>query len=171
MRPRRRTPAAASCRRRWRWPSASGRNGTALLRAVALGYDVGCRLTMSLDAYEFRDGRPFDAQLRPDVRRRGGRRRARRPGRRARRAHLLSYAAQQASGVSCWMRDEEHIEKAFDFGGMPARNGVAAATMVAHGFTGVEDVFSGERNFFVAYGRAPDARRARCANSARPTRS
>ena len=50
---------------------------------------------------------------------------------------------------------EEHIEKAFDFGGMPARNGVAAATMVAHGFSGVEDVFSGERSFFVAYGRSP----------------
>src|SRR5262249_58891971 len=70
--------------------------------------------------------------------------------------YLLSYAAQQASGISCWMRDEEHIEKAFDFGGMPARNGVAAATMVAHGFTGLEDVLSGERNFFVAYGRSPD---------------
>jgi 2-methylcitrate dehydratase PrpD len=39
---------------------------------------------------------------------------------------------------------------------MPARNGVAAALMVAHGFTGVEDVFAGERNFFVAYGREPD---------------
>jgi 2-methylcitrate dehydratase PrpD len=65
--------------------------------------------------------------------------------------HLLSYTCQQTSGVSCWMRDEEHIEKAFDFGGMPARNGTAAAAMVSHGFTGVEDVFSGERNFFVAY--------------------
>jgi 2-methylcitrate dehydratase PrpD len=39
---------------------------------------------------------------------------------------------------------------------MPARNGVAAAAMVAHGFTAVEDVFAGERNFFVAYGRAPN---------------
>jgi 2-methylcitrate dehydratase PrpD len=66
----------------------------------------------------------------------------------------LSYTAQQCSGVSCWMRDEEHIEKAFDFGGMPARNGVAAAAMVAAGFTGVEDVFSGERNFFIAYDEA-----------------
>ena len=47
------------------------------------------------------------------------------------------------------MRDGEHVEKAFDFGGMPARNGVAAATMVAHGFTGVDDVFSGERSFFL----------------------
>jgi 2-methylcitrate dehydratase PrpD len=54
------------------------------------------------------------------------------------------------------MRDVEHVEKAFDFGGMPARNGVAAATMVASGFTGVDDVFAGERNFFVAYGRKPD---------------
>jgi len=53
------------------------------------------------------------------------------------------------------MRDEEHIEKAFDFGGMPARNGVYAATMVAQGFSGVEDVFSGERSFYVAYGRDP----------------
>jgi 2-methylcitrate dehydratase PrpD len=55
------------------------------------------------------------------------------------------------------MRDREHVEKAFDFGGMPARNGVAAATMVAHGFTGVDDVFAGERSFFVAYGRNPDS--------------
>jgi len=54
------------------------------------------------------------------------------------------------------MRDGKHVEKAFDFGGMPARNGVAAATMVANGFTGVDDVFAGERNFFVAYGRKPD---------------
>jgi 2-methylcitrate dehydratase PrpD len=70
--------------------------------------------------------------------------------------HLLSFTAQQASGISCWMRDGEHVEKAFDFGGMPARNGVAAATMVAQGFTGVDDVLAGERGFFVAYGRKPN---------------
>jgi 2-methylcitrate dehydratase PrpD len=70
--------------------------------------------------------------------------------------YLLSFTAQQASGLSCWMRDGDHIEKSFDFGGMPARNGVAAAAMVAHGFTGVDDVFAGERNFFVAYGRKPE---------------
>jgi 2-methylcitrate dehydratase PrpD len=125
-------------------------NGTAFLRAVALGYDVGCRMTMALHAYDFREaghsthtfGPMFGAAaaagslagLKYDQVR-----------------HLLSYTAQQTSGVSCWMRDAEHVEKAFDFGGMPARNGVAAAAMVAHGFTGVEDVFSGERNFFVAY--------------------
>src|SRR5688572_10758793 len=141
-----------------------GCGGTAFLRAVALGYDVGCRMTMALHAYNFREvghsthtfGPMFGAAaaagslagLKYDQVR-----------------HLLSYTAQQTSGVSCWMRDAEHIEKAFDFGGMPARNGVAAAAMVAHGFTGVEDVFSGERNFFVAYdeskriGKAPQPER------------
>jgi 2-methylcitrate dehydratase PrpD len=131
------------------------RTGTALLRAVALGYDVCCRLTQSLDAIQFRAdghsthsfGPTFGAAAAAGALAGLDARRIR---------YLLSYAAQQASGLSCWMRDEEHIEKAFDFGGMPARNGVAAATMVAHGFTGVEDVFSGERCFFVAYGRAPD---------------
>jgi 2-methylcitrate dehydratase PrpD len=70
--------------------------------------------------------------------------------------HLLSYCAQQASGVACNVRDSEHVEKAFDFGGMPARNGVAAALMVAAGFTGVDDVFSGERNFLDAYSARPE---------------
>jgi len=131
------------------------RNGAALIRAVALGYDVGCRLTQSLDAYQFRNdghsthsfGPMFGAAAAAGVLARLRERQVR---------HLLSFTAQQASGVSCWMRDGEHVEKAFDFGGMPARNGVAAATMVAHGFTGVDDVFAGERNFFVAYGREPD---------------
>jgi 2-methylcitrate dehydratase PrpD len=132
-----------------------GRNGEALLRAVALGYDVATRLTMSLNAFRFREdglsthsyGPTFGAAAAAGSIARVNERQAR---------HLLSYAAQQASGISCWMRDEEHIEKAFDFGGMPARNGVTAATMVAQGFSGVEDVFSGERNFFVAHGRPAD---------------
>lgn len=130
-------------------------SGAALLRAVALGYDVGCRITQSLGALKFRAaghsthsfGPTFGAAAAAGALARVDEQRAR---------YLISYAAQQASGISCWMRDEGHIEKAFDFGGMPARNGVTAALMVAHGFTGVEDVFSGERNFFVAYGDSPD---------------
>jgi 2-methylcitrate dehydratase PrpD len=128
------------------------RNGEALLRAVALGYDVATRLTMSLNAFKFREdglsthsyGPTFGAAAAAGSLLKLNENQAR---------YLLSYAAQQASGISCWMRDEEHIEKAFDFGGMPARNGVTAATMVAQGFSGVEDVFSGERNFLVAHGR------------------
>jgi hypothetical protein len=34
---------------------------------------------------------------------------------------LLSYTAQQASGLASWQRDTEHVEKAFDFGGMPVK--------------------------------------------------
>jgi 2-methylcitrate dehydratase PrpD len=132
-----------------------GRDGRSLLRAIALGYDVGCRLMQSLDAYQFREdghsthsfGPMFGAAAAAG---------ALAGLKQTQVRHLLSYTAQQASGISCWMRDEDHIEKAFDFGGMPARNGVAAALMVAHGFTGVEDALSGERSFFVAYGRKPD---------------
>jgi 2-methylcitrate dehydratase PrpD len=66
--------------------------------------------------------------------------------------HAFSFAAQQASGVPYWERDREHIEKAFDFGGMGARNGVTAATMIAAGFTGVDDFLSGTKNLFTAVG-------------------
>ena len=55
-------------------------------------------------------------------------------------------------------RDPEHIEKAYGMGGMPAHNGTQAALMVAHGFTGVEDMFSGERDFFFTF--AQDGNRA-----------
>jgi 2-methylcitrate dehydratase PrpD len=125
-------------------------SGTQLLRAVALGYDLCARLNLSLHPYDFRQaghsthsfgpsfGAAAAASLLAGLDYNGMR-------------HALSYTAQQCSGISCWMRDEEHIEKAFDFGGMPARNGTAAASMVSSGFTAVEDVFSGERNFYVAY--------------------
>jgi len=36
--------------------------------------------------------------------------------------HAFSYAGQQASGIGYWTRDHEHVEKAFDFAGMGARN-------------------------------------------------
>ncbi len=65
---------------------------------------------------------------------------------------LFSFAAQQASGVPYWERDREHIEKAFDFGGMGARNGVTAATMIAAGMTGIDDPLSGDKNLFTALG-------------------
>src|SRR5205807_3773639 len=64
---------------------------------------------------------------------------------------LLSFTAQQASGLASWQRDTDHIEKAFDFGGMRARGGVTAALLVQAGATGVDDVFSGADNFFQAF--------------------
>jgi 2-methylcitrate dehydratase PrpD len=130
-------------------------SGTALIKAVVLGYDVAARVNLALGADAlaaaargthsiggtFGAGAAAGALLGLDERQ-------------AR--HLLSLCAQQASGVACNVRDAEHVEKAFDFGGMPARNGVTAATLVAAGATGVDDVFSGERNFLQAYGPQPD---------------
>ena len=135
-------------------------SGVALLRAVALGYDVAARLNMSLHGSHFRAvghlthcfGPMFGAAA-------AGAALAGLDPRQVR--HVLSYTAQQTSGLSTYMFDIDHIEKAFDFGGMPARGGISAVTMVEAGFTGVEDVFSGERNFYVAFdesgriGRAP----------------
>jgi 2-methylcitrate dehydratase PrpD len=64
--------------------------------------------------------------------------------------YAVSYAAQQVSGLWSWVRDAEHVEKAFDFSGMGARNGVTAAIMAQMGFSGVWDVFDGEHNVLEA---------------------
>jgi 2-methylcitrate dehydratase PrpD len=131
------------------------RGGADLIRAVALGYDVGARLTMSLGyaspntathsthslGTAFGAAASAAALLRFEP---------------ARVRHVLSYAAQQASGCPYWHRDGEHVEKAFDFGGMGARNGVAGAMMVAAGMSGVDDPFAGVGNFFFAFGQKPE---------------
>ena len=130
-------------------------SGTALLRAVALGYDIGTRLSKSLGGYEFSEaghdthsfGPMFGAAAAAGALAGLDAGQVR---------HMLSYTAQQASGLSNYARDTEHVEKAFIFGGMPARNGAAAATMVASGMSGIDDSFSGQRNFFFAFGTKGD---------------
>lgn len=137
------------------------RGCTAFLRAVTLGYDVCTRLSLALGAVQFGRlghmthcfGATFGAATASAALAKLNATQVR---------HVLTYAAQQASGLSTYGRDLEHVEKAFDFGGMPARNGVTAATLVASGCTATDDVFTGERNFFLAHdeshriGRTPD---------------
>jgi 2-methylcitrate dehydratase PrpD len=129
-------------------------SGAALLNAVVLGYDLCCRFLMALgpdsvrandrsaEGYSSTFGATaaaaaiagFDEmQMR----------------------YAISYAVQQVSGVWSWERDVEHIEKAFDFSGMGARNGVAAATMIQAGFTGVVDALDDEPNVFRAHSAEP----------------
>jgi 2-methylcitrate dehydratase PrpD len=135
-----------------------GASGEQFIRAVVLGYDIAARANYALDpealAAALRGthsiGGTFGAGAAAGVLLKLDERQAR---------HTLSLCAQQASGIGCHVRDPEHVEKAFDFGGMPARNGVTAATMVAAGLTGVDDVFSGERNFLDAFAAQPDAAR------------
>jgi 2-methylcitrate dehydratase PrpD len=127
-----------------------GASGMTFLKGVVAGYDIGCRLTQALGVHELNSrfrcthsiGGTFGAAsasavvLGLDEGQVG---------------QVLSYAAQQASGVIYYSRDPEHVEKAFVFGGMPARNGATAAIFVREGFTGVSDPFTGENNFLEAF--------------------
>ncbi len=65
--------------------------------------------------------------------------------------YLISYAAQQASGSRAWVGDDDHVEKAFDYAGMPARNGVTAAQLIKSGFTGNRDVLEGDQGIVKTY--------------------
>jgi len=126
-------------------------SGRQFLRAVTLGYDVGTRVTATLGRLEYM----FDSH-RSTHSIAGTFCAAAAAGCAAnlnaqQMRWLLSYTAQQASGTAAWQRDTDHIEKAFDFAGMPARNGVTAALLVQAGGTGVGDIFSGADNFFDAF--------------------
>ena len=162
-----RIPAARSCRRRSRPAKQFGIDGTRFLRAVALGYDVGTRVTMTLGGAAFQMRRTTARTASPATLARRPRPAASRGLDAQQMRWMLDYAAQQASGIAAWQRDTEHIEKSFVFAGMPARNGVTAALLIQAGGTGVDDIFSGADNFFAgvrAEGRpdTPDreARRA-----------
>jgi 2-methylcitrate dehydratase PrpD len=132
----------------------AGQSGLSLLKAVILGYDVGTRFNLSLGPRKLYAGGHsthsvgplFGATAAAAALMRFSPEQVR---------HLISYSVQQASGVQCWARDDQHIEKAFDFGGMTARNALAGATMVAAGFTGVADSLSGENNFYTAFSTNP----------------
>ena len=135
------------------------RSGRDLLRAVVLGYDVGTRLALSLGGGTFLDhydhsshafGGTFGscaagaALAGFDVRRT---------------EYALAYAVQLVSGIPCWLRDPDHMEKAFLFGGMPAQSGVQAVAMAAAGFTGSAEPLEGKPGLFSAFPDKADPRR------------
>jgi len=125
-------------------------DGPQFLRAVALGYDVGTRVSMTLGGQNFMNATHRDTHSLSE-----GFGAAAAAGSLAKLSAeqmrwLLDYAAQQSSGIAFWMRDSEHMEKAFVFGGMTARDGITAALLVQSGWTGVNDAFSGADNFLVA---------------------
>ena len=139
---------------------AFDRSGSALLKAVALGYDVTC--AVNIGAW-----RSFRAMQR-SVRTSHGV--GQTFGAAAAAASLeelsleqnryvLSYAAQQVAGIATFYRDPEHIGKAFTTSAMQAHAGVRAAELVRHGFTAIEDVFDGSPQVFDAFGEEGDANR------------
>ena len=132
-----------------------GADGTRMLRAVALGYDIGTRVTMTLGALDYQmETHHSSHSIAGDF---GS---AAAAGCVAglnsqQMRWILDYAAQQASGIAAWQRDTEHIEKSLVFAGWPARNGVTAALLIQIGGTGVDDILAGSDNFLMAF--APKA--------------
>jgi 2-methylcitrate dehydratase PrpD len=127
-----------------------GISGTHFLRAVALGWDVGARVTMNLGGVSWEKqthrsthsiANTFGASAAAGCAAGLGARQMR---------WLLDYAAQQASGTLAWQRDSGHIQKSLVFAGFPARNGVSAALIIQLGGTGVDDIFTGADNFLLA---------------------
>lgn len=138
-------PAALALGEQFRTPGAE------FIRAVVLGYDVGTRVMAAIapgnDGQKLTYGiaGTFGAAA-------AGGSVAGFDARKMR--FVLSYAAQQASGIESFPRDPDHTEKGFIFGGMPARSGVTAALLVHHGWTAVDDIMSGPHNFIT--GHAPN---------------
>jgi 2-methylcitrate dehydratase PrpD len=126
-----------------------GSSGKELLNAVALGYDLCCRFLLALNADLVRATHRSAEGTSSTMGSVGAAAALARLDEQGMR-HALSYAAQQVSGIWSWVRDAEHVEKAFDFSGMGARNGVTAAIMAQMGFSGVWDVFDGEHNVLIA---------------------
>jgi len=133
-----------------------GTDGTRMLRAVALGYDIGTRVTMTLGALDYQmtshrsshsiAGNFGSAAAAGCV-----------AGLNAQQMRwILDYASQQASGIAAWQRDTDHIEKSLVFAGWPARNGVSAALLIQIGGTGVDDIMSGSDNFLMAFNPKSD---------------
>jgi 2-methylcitrate dehydratase PrpD len=129
-----------------------GIDGMHFLRAVALGYDVGPRVSITLGGGGVLDhhmtshcvANTFGATAAAACTASLNARQMR---------WVLDYAAQQASGLASWQRDTDHIQKSLVFCGIPARNGVTAALLIQMGGTGVEDIMTGEDNFLAAFGR------------------
>jgi 2-methylcitrate dehydratase PrpD len=132
----------------------NGGSGMDMIRAVALGYDLCCRLLMALGPDHVRGTHRSAEGTSSTFGAVGGAAAMAKLDETGMRV-ALSYAAQQTSGLWSWVRDEDHVEKAFDFSGMGARNGVTAVTMVQAGFTGVSDVLDGEHNMLIALSTQP----------------
>lgn len=133
-----------------------GIDGTRFMRSVALGYDIGTRVPMTLGkAYLSYSNHRSTHQLCSNF---GAAAAAACAARLSAKqmCWVLDYAVEQAAGTTAWQRDTQHIQKSLCFAGFGARNGITAALLISSGATGVDDIFSGEDNFFQAF--APEAK-------------
>ena len=147
-------PGSATVPAAFAMAEKEGRSGAEMIRAVALGYDLCCRLLLALGPDLVRGSHRSAEGTSSTFGALGAAAALARLDERGMR-FALSYAAQQVSGIWSWVKDEDHIEKAFDFAGMGARNGVTAVSIVQAGLTGVADVLDGTHNLFIALSTDP----------------
>jgi 2-methylcitrate dehydratase PrpD len=126
-------------------------NGAHFLRAVALGYDIGPRVTVTLGGQRFEAESHWSTHSISPLFGAAAAASCAASLNAQQMRWMLGYTAHQSSGLGAWNRDTEHVQKAFHFGGMTARSGVTSALLVQAGWTGVDDIFSGKDNFFAAY--------------------
>jgi 2-methylcitrate dehydratase PrpD len=128
------------------------RSGMDVIRAVSAGYDVGARLVEALGAMALNTagtsshafGALFGTGACASVLAGFDAAQARR---------LLSYLAHESSGLSCWMAEHDHVQKAYVFGAMGAKNAITATALVQAGWTGLDDALQGPRTLFEARAR------------------
>ncbi len=126
-------------------------DGMHLLRAIALGYDVGTRVSMTLGGEDYQTNFHRDTHCICTIFGAGAAAACSANLSAQQMRWVLDYSAQQASGIAAWQRDTHHVEKALVFGGFAARNALSTALLIHDGATGVHDVFSGPDNFFLAF--------------------
>ena len=137
---------------------AAGASGKVLLRAFVCGYDVAARIGAATRSSEqHRDSGRWASHPVVGTFAASAAAAAASGLDEAQCRHLLSYACDLASGVTTWVRDTHHVEKAFVFAGMPAGNALLATSLIASGCDGIEDPFSSSPNWLEA--ARPDADR------------
>jgi 2-methylcitrate dehydratase PrpD len=125
------------------------KDGMDFIRAVCAGYDVGPRITEALGAMALNNagtsshamGAIFGSGACASVLANFDSVQVRR---------LISYLAHESSGLGCWMAEHDHVQKAYVFGAMGAKNAITATVLVQSGWTGLDEALEGPRTLFQA---------------------
>ena len=137
----------------WAIAQRDGRCGLDIIRSVAAGYDVGARILEAIGPMVMHHsghsthacGSLFGAGAAASVLMGFDEVHARR---------LMSYLVHELSGLVCWLEDRDHVQKAYVFGGMSAKNAVMAAVLARCGWTGLDEAMVGANRLFEVYGRS-----------------
>jgi 2-methylcitrate dehydratase PrpD len=121
-------------------------SGPDWITALAVAYDVGCRVSIALDnARQYAHGFHPTAVSGIFGATAGAARLLHLDG--AATNSALGLAGCQAAGMLTWEMEQEHFTKSFQ-SGAPARSAVVAAELAGRGYAGAIDTFDGRYNIF-----------------------